>query len=137
VAAAGRSPALAKLLAQRAALDEKIASAQRAERGVVIAQIRSLMAQYGLSLNDLGDLGPPAPRAQGAMSVKGRGEGTTTDAMPGRSAVPAAREGRKLGKVAPKYRDQATGQTWSGRGLKPKWLVAALAAGRSLDEFRI
>ena len=26
------------------------------------------------------------------------------------------------GKVAPKYRDPATGQTWTGRGKAPKWI---------------
>ena len=40
-------------------------------------------------------------------------------------------------KVAPKYRDTATGQTWSGRGLQPNWLKAALAAGRKIDDFRV
>jgi DNA-binding protein H-NS len=40
-------------------------------------------------------------------------------------------------KVAAKYRNPATGDTWSGRGLKPKWLTAALAAGRALSEFAI
>jgi len=28
----------------------------------------------------------------------------------------------RFGKVSPKYRDPATGRTWSGRGKKPKWL---------------
>lgn len=28
-------------------------------------------------------------------------------------------------------------QIWSGRGLRPRWLVFQLAAGRKLDEFRI
>ena len=27
------------------------------------------------------------------------------------------------GKVAPKYRDPVSGNTWSGRGLAPKWLA--------------
>ena len=36
-----------------------------------------------------------------------------------------------------KYHDAETGSTWSGRGLKPKWLVAALAGGRSLSEFEV
>lgn len=35
-----------------------------------------------------------------------------------------------------KYRDAASGQTWSGRGLKPKWLVEALGAGKSLADFQ-
>lgn len=39
-------------------------------------------------------------------------------------------------KVEPKYRD-AEGNTWSGRGLKPKWLQSALASGKSLDDFAI
>ncbi len=41
------------------------------------------------------------------------------------------------GKVAAKYRDAATGNTWSGRGLKPNWLKAALANGRTLDDFAV
>ena len=34
--------------------------------------------------------------------------------------------------VAPRYRDPKTGATWSGRGKKPAWVVAALAEGRAL-----
>ncbi len=44
---------------------------------------------------------------------------------------------KAAGKVAPKYRNPATGETWSGRGLQPKWLKAALAAGRKLDDFAL
>ena len=40
-------------------------------------------------------------------------------------------------KVAPKYRNPATGDTWSGRGLKPKWLTNALASGASLADFAL
>ena len=40
-------------------------------------------------------------------------------------------------KVAAKYRNAATGDTWSGRGLQPKWLKAALAAGRKLGDFAV
>lgn len=41
------------------------------------------------------------------------------------------------GKVAPKYRDKASGQTWSGRGLQPRWLKAALATGKKLSDFAV
>ncbi len=36
----------------------------------------------------------------------------------------AGRRGKSRagGKVAPKYRDPATGQTWTGRGKAPKWI---------------
>jgi DNA-binding protein H-NS len=46
------------------------------------------------------------------------------------------RQGR-TGKVAAKYRNAATGETWSGRGLQPKWLKAALAAGRKISDFAV
>ena len=40
-------------------------------------------------------------------------------------------------KVAPKYRDANTGNTWSGRGLQPRWLKEALASGKELSDFAI
>lgn len=41
------------------------------------------------------------------------------------------------GKVVAKYRNPADGSTWTGRGLKPRWLVEAIEAGRTQDEFLI
>lgn len=42
----------------------------------------------------------------------------------------------KGGKVAPRFRGPE-GETWSGRGLRPKWLSALMAQGRKLEEFAI
>jgi DNA-binding protein H-NS len=39
-------------------------------------------------------------------------------------------------KVPPKYRSPS-GETWAGRGVKPKWLVAAIKKGRKVDDFLI
>jgi len=39
-------------------------------------------------------------------------------------------------KVAAKYKGP-NGETWSGRGLSPKWLATLVAAGRSREEFAI
>ena len=44
---------------------------------------------------------------------------------------------RTTSKVAPKYRNPASGETWSGRGLKPRWLSAAIESGKSLTDFAI
>src|ERR1700724_2207916 len=42
------------------------------------------------------------------------------------------------GKVAPKYRNpENPSETWAGRGLKPRWLAAALKSGKKLDDFLI
>ncbi|NJA06357.1 H-NS histone family protein [Methylococcaceae bacterium WWC4] len=45
---------------------------------------------------------------------------------------------RKIGKVAARYRNPAdANQTWSGRGLAPKWMQELLATGRDKAEFEI
>jgi DNA-binding protein H-NS len=97
---------LSTLLAQKAALEQQIAKAQSEERAAAIAQIKTLMAEHGLTAADLTLRAGKKARASGA-------------------------------KVAPKYRNKATGETWSGRGLQPRWLKAALAAGKKLADFSV
>jgi DNA-binding protein H-NS len=102
-----------ELIAQRAALDKKIADAQREQRGDAIQKVRALMSEYGLTLADVG--------------AKGSAKGSASAGAPKKST----------GKVAAKYRNKTTGESWSGRGLKPKWLAAALASGRSISDFAV
>lgn len=99
--------ALSELMAQKADLERQIAEVQRRERTEALAKIRGLMMDYGLTVDD----------------VLGRGS---------RQAA-----GGERSKVAPKYRNPVTGETWSGRGLKPKWLQAALAEGKQLGDFAV
>lgn len=40
-------------------------------------------------------------------------------------------------KVAPKYRNTETGETWTGRGRQPKWVEAALASGKKLEDLAV
>jgi DNA-binding protein H-NS len=65
------------------------------------------MSEYGLTAADLSSRAPAAPKAAGTR------------------------------KVAVKYRDAATGNTWTGRGLQPKWLKSALADGKALADFEV
>src|SRR5262249_21910804 len=39
-------------------------------------------------------------------------------------------------KVPPKYRGPS-GETWAGRGAKPRWLAAAIKGGKKLEDFLI
>ncbi len=39
-------------------------------------------------------------------------------------------------KVPPKYRS-AKGETWAGRGQRPKWMVEALKKGKKIEDFLI
>jgi DNA-binding protein H-NS len=96
------------LLAKKAELEQQIIDIQREERASAIAQVKALMSQHGLTTADLTARAP--------------------------ATAPKSRSG---GKVPAKYRDPATGQTWSGRGLHPNWLKHALAAGAKLTDFAI
>jgi DNA-binding protein H-NS len=63
------------------------------------------------------------------------GAAATTAAAP---RAKATRAGRKLGKVAPKYRNpDNAAQTWSGRGMQPKWLAEQVRRGKSPADFLI
>lgn len=48
------------------------------------------------------------------------------------------KRGRKPARssVKPKFRSP-NGETWAGRGRKPKWLEEALNAGRKVEEFAV
>ena len=85
-----------ELLKQREALEQQISEARRRELADAVSQVRSLVAEYGLTAQDVF----PAGKAAGKT---------------GRSSTAGT-------KVAPKYRDPATGQTWTGRGKAPKWI---------------
>ena len=82
-----------ELLAQRAELDKKIEAERATARAQVLATVRELCAEHGITAADL---------APGATKTKPRATATAT--------VPA------------KYRDPATGQTWTGRGKEPAWI---------------
>jgi DNA-binding protein H-NS len=61
-----------------------------------------------------------------------------TDPAGAPSIKGTARQRRKYPRVVPKYRNpQEPSETWSGRGKQPRWLVAALKAGRRIEEFVI
>ena len=52
----------------------------------------------------------------------------------GRRIVRGGGSALKGRKVPPKYRSRS-GDTWAGRGAKPKWLVAAIKGGKKLEDF--
>src|SRR5689334_15177943 len=45
--------------------------------------------------------------------------------------------GRKGKTAAPKYRDPATGETWSGRGAPARWIAAYEKQGKKREAFLI
>ena len=57
-------------------------------------------------------------------------------AVVGGARITRGRSSLKGTKVPPKYRSPS-GETWAGRGAKPRWLVAAIKGGKKLDDFLI
>ena len=56
----------------------------------------------------------------------------------GRGKASKSARGDRRGPVAPKYRNpENPAETWAGRGLKPRWLTAAIKEGKDLDDFLI
>lgn len=88
-----------QLLAQKEALEAQLAEVRANEVTGVIEQIRELMAQYDLTVEDI------------AVRRRGRPAGSAAKAPKAEKA-----------ELPPKYRDPKTGQTWSGRGRAPAWL---------------
>jgi DNA-binding protein H-NS len=58
---------------------------------------------------------------------------------PGKKAVGRPRGGKLKGtKVAPKYRNPKNrSETWAGRGATPRWMAAAIKAGKKKEDFLI
>jgi len=93
---------LKDLLSQIETLQNQVTEVRQREVGEAIAKVRAIVAEYELTASDV------FPSGKGKSSAK------------------------KTGKVAAKYRDPLSGNTWSGRGLAPKWL-----AGKNKDEYLI
>jgi DNA-binding protein H-NS len=101
---------LQTLLDQQAAIARQIEELKKGSKQQAIAEVQALMREHGLTVTDLA-------------------------ATPKRSAgADSTRAGKK---VEPKFRDPTSGQTWTGRGLKPTWLRQAVEAGKDLESFRI
>lgn len=80
------------LLIKRDELEKQIQEARTRELSEAVNKVRALVQEHGLSA---ADVFPPVRSA-------GRGAAGT--------------------KVAPKYKNPQTGETWTGRGKAPKWI---------------
>lgn len=76
------------LLAQKAALEAQIATAQAEAKAKAVTEARALIQEHGLTAAD--------------VFPQGKAKGSVGQA---------------------KYRDPATGVTWTGRGKPPNWIV--------------
>jgi DNA-binding protein H-NS len=83
-----------ELIQQREALEHAIEEARQREISQAVQKVREIIAEFNLTAHDVF----PSGRTSKVAVTK------------------------SVNKVAPKYRDPATGQTWTGRGKAPKWI---------------
>ena len=97
-----------ELLLQRGELEQQINDAWKREAKEAISQVKRLITDYSLTASDCGF----------------RSGGDVAPVERVRTPAPV------------KYRGPE-GQTWSGRGRAPNWLVAMEAQGRHKDAFLV
>ncbi|MGE0768716.1 MAG: H-NS family nucleoid-associated regulatory protein [Hyphomicrobiaceae bacterium] len=97
----------AELADLRDRVDVAMAAAKAAEKENLRNEMEALAARAGMSLSEV------LNGKSGASKLKGT-------------------------KVAVKYRNpKNSAETWTGRGRKPNWLVAALKKGQKLPSFEV
>ncbi|HAI93162.1 MAG TPA: DNA-binding protein [Xanthomonadaceae bacterium] len=89
----------------------------------------------------------PIAKVRAKLTKLAKAEGYTVEELFGAAAPARGRKaaskaspkaGRKLGKVAPKYRNPANAKdTWTGRGRQPRWMAELVAAGKKVEDFLI
>ena len=89
-----------------------------------IQDILAKMQAFGITVKDL----------QSVMSTLRKGRGRPANS--GKSKVVSAKKKVASNPVAAKYRGP-NGETWSGRGLTPRWLATLVSQGQSKDAFVI
>lgn len=105
-------------------LQKQAAEIKAREFDKTIFEIRAKMQAFGITAKDLQTV------KRGARGAKGKKE-----ALPKRRTSASA--AKNAGKpVAVKFRGP-NGETWSGRGLKPRWLATLINEGRSKEEFAV
>ncbi len=100
-----------------------------------VQEILAKMNAFGITLRDLqpSKSGKPGGKRGPKSSVKGAAKSTRAAASKGGGKRTSPRAGTV---VAPKFRGP-NGETWSGRGLMPRWLSALVAQGRTKEQFAV
>ncbi len=97
------------------------------EFDATVQDILAKMQAFGITLKDLAAAQPKAGKSKAKAAKAPRRAAAKGKGRPSPS---------KGGSVTPKYRGP-NGETWTGRGLMPRWLAALVAEGRTKEEFAI
>jgi len=110
---------ITRLRSQIKKLQSQLDRALEKRRAVEVQRIVEAMRGHSLTPDDIQQALKSAPKAS-------------------RRTKPARTEhASKRAPVAPKYRNQTTGETWTGRGKPPRWMSAAEQTGTAREAFLI
>jgi DNA-binding protein H-NS len=115
---------LADINAEIAKLKKQADEIRSREVKEVVSRIKQAIKHYGLTPREL--FGKAAGAAGPARQVRGAKAGQSAKAVP-RKVKPAG---------AIRFRDEA-GNSWTGRGKRPNWFKAAIAAGKKPEDFAV
>jgi DNA-binding protein H-NS len=102
-------------------LQKQAADIKSKEFDKTVREILVKMQAFGITIKDLQSAPSRAGRSKSKAAAVGR----------------VKSQNRKVGStVAAKYRGPE-GQTWSGRGLTPRWLSALITEGKTKEDFAI
>jgi DNA-binding protein H-NS len=93
------------------------------EFAATVQEIQAKMQAFGITVKDL-------------QSTKGGRGKAKSSAAKATKAAKTPKTRKASAPVAAKYRGP-NGESWSGRGLMPKWLSALVAQGQSKESFSV
>lgn len=114
---------LIELQSQIEKLQKQATEIKHKEFDKTVQEILAKMQAFGITTKDL------QSKAGKARTGKGKSKATAK-----RPATPGKK--KTGGVVAAKYRGP-NGETWSGRGLMPRWLSALVAQGKTKDDYLV
>lgn len=127
-------------LSRIAKLQKAAEKIRKKELAKVIKKIKKEMSAFDLTTDDikLGKTDNSKPKTSRKKRRKTRSKRRKLRARkPRRTSRKLAKKSGLRSKVKPKYINSETKETWSGRGLRPRWLAKALADGKKLEDFAV
>jgi DNA-binding protein H-NS len=116
---------LIEIQSQIEKLQKQATEIKTREFAITVQDILAKMQAFGITVKDL--------QGGKVRSTKNKGKiASGAKILPGKTT----KREKPAAAIAAKFRGP-NGETWSGRGLTPRWLTALLAQGRTKEEFAI
>jgi DNA-binding protein H-NS len=127
---------LIEIRSQIERLQKQAADIKSREFGKTVKQILAMMEAFDITLKDLQQEAGKTrdARAKAAKALPKKGVSKIGKVFVNKAArKPSSQKGVK---VLPKYRGPK-GETWSGRGMMPRWMAALAAQGKTRESFAV